>query len=311
MPRHHDFVPHGVIPAVLLPFFDDLSIDEASYRSHLRDVCAVQGLAAITTNAHSTEVGSCTPDEQRRVLEITMDEVGDRMPIVNGIYAEGSLEAARLAKAATAGGASALLVFPPGPFTMGQRPEMAVEHFRRIADASDLPLIAFQYPLAGGQGYPMATLEKIIATVPSLRAIKDWISSPPLHDRHIRHLQNLPRPVNVLSTHSAWLFPSLVLGCNGLLSGSGSVIADLQAQLFRAVQGNDLAGAKALHARITLTAEVFYADPWVDMHNRMKEALVLMGKLPRAVVRPPLVKIPAEEIGRIRKALIAAGLLAA
>ena len=115
MPRHHDFVPHGVIPAVLLPFFDDLSIDEASYRSHLRDVCAVQGLAAITTNAHSTEVGSCTPDEQRRVLEITMDEVGDRMPIVNGIYAEGSLEAARLAKAATAGGASALLVFPPGP----------------------------------------------------------------------------------------------------------------------------------------------------------------------------------------------------
>ena len=44
MPRHHDFVPHGVIPAVLLPFFDDLSIDEASYRSHLRDVCAVQGL---------------------------------------------------------------------------------------------------------------------------------------------------------------------------------------------------------------------------------------------------------------------------
>ena len=310
MPRHHDFVPHGVIPAVLLPFFDDLSIDEASYRSHLRDVCAVQGLAAITTNAHSTEVGSCTPDEQRRVLEITMDEVGDRMPIVNGIYAEGSLEAARLAKAATAGGASALLVFPPGPFTMGQRPEMAVEHFRRIADASDLPLIAFQYPLAGGQGYPMATLEKIIAAVPSLRAIKDWISSPPLHDRHIRHLQNLPRPVNVLTTHSAWLFPSLVLGCNGLLSGSGSVIADLQAQLFRAVQGNDLAGAKALHARITLTAEVFYADPWVDMHNRMKEALVLMGKLPRAVVRPPLVKIPAEEIARIRTALIAAGLLA-
>lgn len=311
MPRHHDFVPHGVIPAVLLPFFDDLSIDEAAYRSHLRDVCAVQGLAAITTNAHSTEVGSCTPDEQRRVLEITMDEVGDRMPIVNGIYAEGSLEAARLAKAATAGGASALLVFPPGPFTMGQRPEMAVEHFRRIADASELPLIAFQYPLAGGQGYPMATLEKIIAAVPSLRAIKDWISSPPLHDRHIRHLQNLPRPVNVLSTHSAWLFPSLVLGCNGLLSGSGSVIADLQAQLFRAVQGNDLAGARALHARITLTAEVFYADPWVDMHNRMKEALVLMGKLPRAVVRPPLVKIPAEEIGRIRTALIAAGLLAA
>ena len=45
---------------------------------------------------------------------------------------------------------------------------------------------------------------------------------------------------------------------------------------------------------------MFYADPFVDMHNRMKEALVLLGKLPRAVVRPPLVKIERAEIARIR-----------
>jgi 4-hydroxy-tetrahydrodipicolinate synthase len=45
------------------------------------------------------------------------------------------------------------------------------------------------------------------------------------------------------------------------------------------------------------------------MHNRMKEALVLLGRLPRAVVRPPLVKLPPEEIERIRRALVAAGLL--
>ena len=57
------------------------------------------------------------------------------------------------------------------------------------------------------------------------------------------------------------------------------------------------------------TAEVFYAEPWVDMHNRMKEALVLLGKLPRAVVRPPLMKIPQAEIERSRAALAAAGLL--
>src|SRR4051794_28607045 len=51
--RHPDFVPQGVIPAVLLPFHEDLSIDEASFRSHLRDVGSVQGLSAITINAHS------------------------------------------------------------------------------------------------------------------------------------------------------------------------------------------------------------------------------------------------------------------
>ncbi len=118
MPRHASYVPHGVIPAVLLPFHDDLSIDEASFRSHLRDVAAAEGISAITINAHSTEVASCTFDEQRRVLEIAQDEIGGRLPIVNGIWADGSLEAARIARMAADGGASALLVFPPAPFTL-------------------------------------------------------------------------------------------------------------------------------------------------------------------------------------------------
>ena len=76
MARFKDFVPQGVIPAVLLPFHDDLTIDEPSFRSHLRDVAAVEGLSAVTINAHSTEVASCTADEQSRVLQIAADEIG-------------------------------------------------------------------------------------------------------------------------------------------------------------------------------------------------------------------------------------------
>jgi len=311
MPRHADFVPKGVIPAVLLPFDAELAIDEAGFRSHLRAVTATPGLAAITVNAHSTEVASCCFDEQRRVLDLAAEEVGDRLPIVNGIWADGSLEAARIARMAAQGGASALLVFPPAPFTLGQTTEMALAHFKRIADATDLPLIAFQYPLGTGQGYPRDTLLRLAEGVPTLRAIKDWAGNVQQHEMHIRLLQGLPRPVNVLTTHSAWLLSSLVLGCNGLLSGSGSVIADLQAELFRAVQGNDLAAARALNDRIYPLARIFYSDPWSDMHNRMKEALVLLGRLPRAVVRPPLVKLAAPEIERIRAALAEASLLPA
>jgi len=311
MPRHAKFVPEGVIPACLLPFHEDLSIDEAAFRRHLADVGAVPGIAAITINAHASEVGSCSFEEQRRVLAIADEVVGAALPIVNGIYAEGSLEAARLARMAQEGGASALLVFPPGPFTLGQRPEMAIAHFKRIADASDLPIIVFEYPLAGGQGYPLDTLLKLVAAVPTIRAIKDWTPQVPLHERNIRTLQSLDPAINVLSTNSSWLFSSLVLGCKGLLSGSGSVIADLQARLFRAIQANDLAEARRLNDRIYPTAEAFYADPFVDMHNRMKEALVLLGKQPRAVVRPPLAKLSQAEIERIRAALVKAGLLEA
>ena len=103
MPRHKSYIPHGVIPAVLLPFNDDLTIDERSFRSHLRDVAAAEGLSALTVNAHSTEVGSCSLEEQQRVLAIAQEEVGDRLPIVNGVWADGSLEAARIARAAAQG----------------------------------------------------------------------------------------------------------------------------------------------------------------------------------------------------------------
>src|SRR5205809_2675500 len=113
-----EYVPSGVIPAVLLPFHEDLSIDEGSYRAHLRDVASVQGVSAITVNAHASEVASCTFHEQRRVLEIAREELG-KLPIVSGVYAEGSLEAARIAKMAHEGGAGALLVFPSGIYTFG------------------------------------------------------------------------------------------------------------------------------------------------------------------------------------------------
>ena len=310
MTRFASFVPAGVIPACLLPFDEDLAIDARAYRAHLRDVAAVPGLAALTTNAHSSEVHACSPDEQRHVLAITLDEIGDRLPVVAGVYADGSLAAAEIARMAEREGATALLVFPPNSMSMGGqlRPEMALAHFSRVADASDLPLILFQYPQASGLGYPLATLLAIAEAVPSVRAIKDWSNDAMLHERHIRTLQGLPRPVNVLSTHSAWLMSSLVLGCRGLLSGAGSVIADLQAALWRAVEAKDLTAAQAVNDRIYPLAQVFYAPPFLDMHNRMKEALVLLGRLPRAVVRPPLVKLPPGEIARLKAALAAAGL---
>jgi 4-hydroxy-tetrahydrodipicolinate synthase len=258
-------------------------------------------------------VASCSDAEQERVLALTMDEVGDRVPVVNGIYADGSHYAAQLARMAARGGASCLLVFPPNPLAMGGqlRPEMARAHFGAIAEATDLPVILFQYPQAGGLGYPLETLLRLVEEVPQIRAIKDWCNDAMLHERHVRVLQSLPRPVTVLSTHSSWLMSSLVMGCGGLLSGAGSVIADLQVALFEAVQAKDLARAQALNERIYPLVQAFYAPPFLDMHNRMKETLVLLGRMARAVVRPPLMKLGSHEIERLRQAIAAARLTTA
>lgn len=309
MRRFENFRPAGVIPATLLALNEDLSIDERQTRAHLRECALVDGVSAVTVNGHASEVHACSFEEQQRILAASLEEVGDRVPLISGVYADGSIEAARLARMAAQEGASALLVFPPNTLAMGGqlRPEMAIAHFRRIADATDLPIIAFQYPMAGGLGYPFETLLQLFDRVPTIQAIKDWSNDAMLHERHIRTFQNLPRPVNVLTTHSSWLMASLSMGPNGLLSGAGSVIADLQVALFRAVRAGDLKAAQAVNDRIVPLSQVFYAPPFLDMHNRMKEALVLLGRLDKAVVRPPLVKIADAEIARIGQALRQAG----
>lgn len=313
MALNKNYRPKGVIPATLMAFNDDFSIDEAGARRHLADVAATPGLNAITVNGHASEVHACTFEEQERILDISLREVGDQLPLINGVYADGSIEAARIARMAEECGAAALLVFPPQSMSMGGqlRPEMALVHFKMIADATDLPLILFQYPQATGLGYPFETLLKLLDEVPSIVAIKDWSNDGLLHEKHIRTLQSLPRPVTVLTTHSAWLMASLTMGCHGLLSGAGSVIPDLQVELFEAVQAKDLAKAQAVNDRIYPLAQAFYTPPFLDMHNRMKECLVMLGRLDKAVVRPPLAKLGKVELDRLRAALIASGLLGA
>jgi len=310
MARFPDFRPQGVIPATLLALNDDGSIDETASRRHLRDCALVEGVAAVTVNGHASEVHACSFEEQRRILEFSLEEIGDSLPVIGGIYADGSAEAARLARMSEAAGASCLLVFPSNVLAMGGqlRPEMVLAHFSAIAEATDLPLICFNYPAAGGLGYPFETLLRLFEAVPTIRAIKDWCNDPMLHERHIRTFQALPRPITVLTTHSAWLMASLTMGAGGLLSGAGSIIADLQVALFRAVQAGDLKRAQTINDRIFPLAQAFYAPPFLDMHNRMKECLVMLGRLERAVVRPPLVKLPQAELDRLAAALQAAGI---
>ena len=305
MARFKDFTPAGVIPATLLAFNQDHSINWAETTRHLTHVAQTPGIAAITVNGHASEVHACSFDEQREILDRSLDDIGDKLPIIAGVFADASHDAAHLAKMSTDAGASALLVFPSGVLAMGgeRRPEMAEAHFQAVADASDLPLICFNYARWTNLAYPLETIIRLAEKIPALKAIKDWTAEPMEHERNIRTLQSLSRPINVLSTNSAWLMASLSMGANGLLSGAGSIIPDLQVAMFQAIQRGDLNTARMLNDRMQPITQAFYAPPFLDMHNRMKEAAVLLGRQDRAVVRPPLMKIPQAEIERIDAAL--------
>ena len=305
MSHTKEFKLEGVIPATLLAFDKDFQINEKASRKHIKECALTNGISAVTVNGHSSEIHACNFEEQKRILSFSLEEVGDFIPLINGVYADGSIEAAKIAKMSDLTGASALLCFPPQSMAMGGhlRPEMALEHFKRIADATDLPLICFNYPSAGNLTYPFDTLLKLFETVPTIKAIKDWSNDPMIHEKHIKTFQNLSNPVNVLTTHSSWLMSSLVMGAKGLLSGAGSVIASLQVELFNAVKAKNLESAQKINDQIFPLAQAFYSPPFLDMHNRMKEVLVLTGKMEEAIVRPPLMKLSSEEINKLKKAI--------
>ena len=299
----------GVIPANLLPFKADLSIDETAYRRHLSWLANTKGVTGITVNGHAAEVSSLSRDERRHALAIALDEVAGKVPLIAGIYTDGTQEAVELARDAKVGGAAGILVFPPTLFMWGAqvKPEMVLRHFTAIADAVDLPIVVFEYPPASGIGYSPETLAEL-AKLPSVVAVKDWSNDIVAFEQNLRAIRQSGRPVAVLSSFTMSLFATFVLGADGCISGMGSIAADLQAELFEAVQQGDLARARAINDRFDPLVRVFYAPPFVDMHNRMKEALALLGRIPAAHVRPPLTPVSDEERARIRLALQASGL---
>lgn len=298
----------GVIPANILPFDEEGRMDAGEYRRHLTWLVETPGVSGITCNGHAGEVAALDRDERRRAVAIAAETVAGRVPLVAGIYAENSVQAIDLARDARAEGADALLVMPPNALLFGGRPEMAYRHHAELAAAVDLPLVAFVYPAWTRMQYDVDTLVRI-CRIPSVVAVKEWSLDISVLERNLRVVRDLDRPVSVLSSFSTNLLPSLVLGADGILSGHGSVTADLQAELLHAVRGRDPMAAVAVYERIQALTAVAYRSPMVDMYTRMKEQLVLLGRQSRAVVRPPLLPLPPEEHEALRSSLVRAGLL--
>ena len=301
----------GCIPANLIPFTADLEIDVPAYTKHLRWLAGAKGVTAIVANGHAAEVSSLSREERIRALAIALEAVGGAVPVIAGVYADGTQEAVALARDARTAGAAGLLVFPPTIFMWGAqvKPEMVLRHFSMLADAVDLPLVVFEYPPSSGIGYSPETLGEL-CKIPAVVAVKDWSNDIVAYEANLRALRASGRPVAMLSSFTMSLMATFLLSADGCISGMGSVAADLQAELFAAVKTGDLAEARRVNERLSPLVGVFYAPPFVDMHNRMKEALALLGRIPAAHVRPPLTPVSDDERQRIRLALRSAGLSA-
>ena len=86
-------------------------------------------------------------------------------------------------------------------------------------------------------------------------------------------------------------------------------MAKMHAEMFKCIENNDLFGSREVYERMYPLVRTFYAPPAIDMHNRMKVALKLLGLQKYAVPRDPMIKVSAEEEERIKEALIKSRML--
>jgi 4-hydroxy-tetrahydrodipicolinate synthase len=305
-----DLVLGGVIPANLLPFDKNLNIDEVNYRRHIKYIIDTEGVTGLTTNGHAAEVATLTLEEQQKSLNITVDEVAGKVPVVCGVYEDGTGKAIKIAKMAEREGADCLLIFPSNIFSNGfqLRPEMAYKHYASIASATNLPLIIFVYPEASGLQIKTDNLIKICNEIDNVIAIKEWSNDITTYERNFRELRKLDKKISVLTSFSKSLLASLCIGSDGILSGHGSLIADLQVALFKAVKRGDLSEARKISDKIYPLVEIFYDEPFLDGHNRMKVANAMLGRISESHVRPPLQSIPLDQQEVIRRVITEAGL---
>ncbi len=125
----------------------------------------------------------------------------------------------------------------------------------------------------------------------------------------MRVLEELPRPITLLTGNDNFIFESFVLGAQGALIGFGAIMTREQVRMIEAWRAGRIDEAKELGRRVQRLADVVFAAPVGDYRARMKEALAILGVIDTTYVREPLLPIPDEERDLLRHTLAEVGLL--
>jgi 4-hydroxy-tetrahydrodipicolinate synthase len=303
---------HGLIPATLLPLTPNAEIDEQALRSYVRWLLGFDGLKALAVNMDTGEGPHLSRDERRRVLEIYVEVCAGQLPVLAGIGGPYTAAACELARDAERVGAAGIVVFPIPAFA-GEplAPEVPYEYHRAIADHCGLPMVLFQLqPALSGVLFSSDTLLRLIE-IPTVVAIKEASFDAVKFVETRRILDEAPRRITLLTGNDNFILESFLLGATGALIGLGTIAIAEQIEMFRGIAAGDLARSQRINeTAVRPLANALFAPPVRNYRARLKEALRIMGVIPCAHMRPPLLDLDAPERAAVLAALSAVSLCA-
>ena len=288
----------GAFSALVTPFRNG-EVDEEAYRQFIEWQIeeGINGVVAVGTTGESATLSH---DEHKKVIEICIDQVKGRVPVIAGTGGNDTREAIELTSFAKKAGADASLQVTPYYNKPSQ--QGLIEHYRAIAKAAPMPQIVYNVPGRTSLNLLPRTLERLSKEVPEVVGIKE--ASGDL--RQVSEMIEYCGPdFQVLSGDDFTVLPLLAVGGIGVISVVSNIMPKAMSEMCKAFFAGDLAKARELHYALSpLNRAMFIETNPVPV----KTALVLMGRMQQEL-RLPLVNLQPQNDAALRETLAAARLI--
>jgi 4-hydroxy-tetrahydrodipicolinate synthase len=297
----------GVIPALVTPFRKDgEELDEQALKT-LIDFVIEKGVTGVVPCGTTGEFTSMSDVEKQRILQLTVDHVNGRVPVIAGTGCAATKQTIEMSKFAKDVGADSVLVVTP--FYMKPSDRGIYEHYRRVAEALDgFPVIMYNIPQVTGVTLAWPLVEDL-AEIDNIVGLKDSSGQLPYT---MAVLEKVREKIFVMCGHDEVVLPALAGGVNGVILASANVIPDIWLKLYKAVKDGKLEEAREIQMRIQKFVRIIVGSGAVGV----KESLRAMG-IDVGLPRWPLsvggelsfenreeIRIELEKFGKIEKKVV-------
>jgi 4-hydroxy-tetrahydrodipicolinate synthase len=287
----------GAIVAMVTPFRNG-KVDEEALRRLIEEQIAggTDGIAPCGTTGESTTLSH---EEHDRVIEITVEAVKKRVPVIAGTGSNSTAEAIRLTKHAWKAGADAALIVCP--YYNRPTQEGLYLHYRAIAEEVPIPVIVYNIPGRTGTNMLTETLARL-AEIPNIVGVKEASGS-------LKQMSDVVRlcgpDFSVLSGDDIFTLGLLAIGGNGVISVISNVVPGDMAAMVDAFAAGDLSKARALHHRMSPLIDALFIE---TNPIPVKAALAMMGKIAYEL-RLPLCRLAEKNEAALKKVMQDYGLI--
>jgi 4-hydroxy-tetrahydrodipicolinate synthase len=289
----------GIIPPVATPMLanEDLDIPRLKWFLDHLITSGVHGIFVLGTNS---EFYAMDEREKQQVIATAVEHVRGRVPVYAGTGAETTREAVRLTKMAEKEGADGVSVITPY-FVLPNQQEI-YDHYRRIAEATKLPVVLYNNPATcGGIKIDVDTVARL-AEIPNILGVKD--SSGDLQNT-IEYLRVVPERFSVMMGRDTLIFSAMMYGARGAVPATGNIAPKLLVEIYEKFVNGDQAGSQAAQRKLH---PVRMALTLGTAPGGVKAALEVLG-MSIGPCRSPVAPLPPDKMVKMKAALQQAGLL--